>query len=278
MLKKLTALSAILLLAGCQNLGSFGAPKMAYKLSDEDAKKWIIEENKREQCVFPKEYAAKNLNNLSPEERQLHFNGVILGSLTHVIGAANARLAVNDPASYQYLQSQRQKFNHSEKASFDPQWCEAQKRDYSQALKQVRENMAKQKAQALAQQKEAERQRKAEAEFYASKEGQAYMAQQQMMAQQQAMQNQMQLQQQQQMQAQRAAYEQAQFQQFTNAINNGINSMSQTYQQRAAATNALTQSMMANPMPTPVYRNSPQSSSSSTCYPLPGGIVRCNHQ
>ena len=42
MLKKLTALSAILLLAGCQNLGSFGAPKMAYKLSDEDAKNGLL--------------------------------------------------------------------------------------------------------------------------------------------------------------------------------------------------------------------------------------------
>lgn len=87
---------------------------MAYKLSDEDAKKWIIEGNKREQCVFPKEYASKNFNNLSLEERQLYFNGVILNSLILVIGEANARLAVNDPASYQYLQSQYQKFNHSE--------------------------------------------------------------------------------------------------------------------------------------------------------------------
>lgn len=278
MLKKLTALSTILFLAGCQNLGSFGAPKMAYKLSDEDAKKWIIEGNKIEQCVFPKEYASKNFNNLSLEERQLYFNGVMLMSLASVIGGQNVNLIRSDVASSQYAESQYNKFNHSEKAIFDPQWCEVQKQSYRQALKQVRENMAKQKAQALTQQKEAERQRKAEAEFYSSKEGQAYMAQQQIMAQQQAMQNQIQLQQQQQMQEQRAAYEQAQFQQFSNAITNGINSMSQMYQQRAAATNALTQSMMATPMPTPVYRNSPQSSSSSTCYPLPGGIVRCNHQ
>lgn len=60
MLKKLTALSLLVFLTSCQNLNS---PKIAYKLSDEDAKKWIIEVNKVEQCVFAKEYQAKNSNN-----------------------------------------------------------------------------------------------------------------------------------------------------------------------------------------------------------------------
>lgn len=275
MLKKLTAISAVLLLAGCQN---FNSPKIAYKLSDEDAKKWIIEVNKMEQCVFAKEYQAKNFNNLSNEERFLYDNGVIKSTLARIIGGQNMQIIASDPASQQYTIAQYQKFNHSEKATFDPQWCEAQKRDYNQALKQLRAEIKKRNAEQIAKEKELERQRKAEADFYASKEGQAYLAQQQLMVQQQNLQNQMALQQ----QAQRIAYERqiaaerearqrAEFQDLSNTIINGLNNMNNSVSQTTQMINSMTQSM-------PRYQYQPQQSSSSTCYRLTNGIVRCNHQ
>lgn len=275
MLKKLTTLSLLMLLAGCQNLSG---PKIAYKLSDEDAKKWIIEGNKVEQCVFAKEYQAKNFNNLSNEEKFLYQNGVLNSTLANIIGIQNFQMIQNDPASQQYTMVQYQKFNHSEKATFDPQWCEAQKRDYNQALKQLKAEIKKRNSEQIAKEKELERQRKAEADFYASKEGQAYLAQQQLMVQQQNLQNQMALQQQaqriayeRQLAAERAARQRAEFQDLSNTIINGLNDMNNSVSQTTQMINSMTQSM-------PRYQYQPQQSSSTTCYSLTNGIVRCNHQ
>lgn len=274
MLKKLTAISALLLLTGCQNLTSY---QIAYKLSDEDAKKWVVEGNKIEQCLFAKEYQTRNFNNLSDEERQLLWKGVV-NELSLIIGGQNAQLIDNDLASARYARSQFQKFNHSEQAMFESQWCDALKRDYSQALKQLRAEIKKRKAEETAREKNLERQRKAEADFYASKEGQAYLAQQQLMLQQQNLQNQVELQQ----QAQRMAYERQlaaeraerqseEFQDFVTSMQNSINGVTNSMAQTTQMINSMTQSM-------PRYQYQPQQSSSTTCYRITSGIVRCNHQ
>ena len=288
MLKKLTAISALLLLTGCQNLTSH---QIAYKLSDEDAKKWVVEGNKIEQCLFAKEYQTRNFNNLSDEERQLLWKGVV-NELSLIIGGQNAQLIDNDLASARYARSQFQKFNHSEQAMFESQWCDALKRDYSQALKQLRAEIKKRKAEETAREKNLERQRKAEADFYASKEGQAYLAQQQLMLQQQNLQNQVELQQQAQRmayerqlaaeRAQRMAYERQlaaeraerqgeEFQDFVTSMQNSINGVTNSMAQTTQMINAMTQSM-------PRYQYQPQQSSSTTCYRITSGIVRCNHQ
>lgn len=199
MIKKLSVLSAILLLAGCHTLGNTGTPKVFYKLSDEDAKKWIVEVNKKEQCLFPKEYKSNSFHNLSNEERQFYFDRVTIGTLTPIIGEQNIREILGSPNAQQNLKEQFQKFNHSQTIAFDPKECEIER----QELKQLRQKIAKRKVEDLAKQKElerqqkiqetekiakqkeAERRKKAEEDFYATKEGQAYLAQQRLMKQQQ---------------------------------------------------------------------------------------------
>lgn len=274
MLKKLTALSLLVFLTSCQNLNS---PKIAYKLSDEDTKKWIIEVNKVEQCVFAKEYQAKNSNNFSNEEKYL-YKKAGLNTLANIIGMENIQIINNDPISQKYAMDQYHKFNHNEKATFDQQWCEDQKRDYNQALKQLKVDIKKFNAEQAAKEKEAERQRKAEADFYSSKEGQAYLAQQQLMVQQQNLQNQIALQQQaqrvayeRQLAEERAAHQNAEFQNFSNTLINAVNNMNNSMAQTTQMINSITQSM-------PRYQYQPQQPSSTTCYRLTSGIVRCNHQ
>ena len=274
MLKKLTAISALLLLTGCQNLTSH---QIAYKLSDEDAKKWVVEGNKIEQCLFAKEYQTRNFNNLSDEERQLLWKGVV-NELSLIIGGQNAQLIDNDLASARYARSQFQKFNHSEQAMFESQWCDALKRDYSQALKQLRAEIKKRKAEETAREKNLERQRKAEAVNYIRTVKGAYLAQQQPMLQQQNLQTQVELQQ----QAQRMAYERQlaaeraerqseEFQDFVISMQNSINGVTNSMAQTTQMINSMTQSM-------PRYQYQPQQSSSTTCYRITSGIVRCNHQ
>lgn len=197
MIKKLTAISTLFLLVGCQSLGS---SKILYKLSDEDTKKWVTEINKMEQCLFAKEYTTQNFNNLSNEERLL-LNNAKYNLLAQIIKPGYVHFIKTDLSSQQYAISQFQKFNHSDKANFDAKWCETQKQSYKQALKQVRNEIKKQKVEEIARQKEAqkkqaeaERKRKELEAYYRTPAGQMELARQQMarqhqemMAQQQAM-------------------------------------------------------------------------------------------
>lgn len=265
MFKKSLLVASVVALVGCgsSNYSSYSAqPK--YKISDEDTKKWIVEGNKREQCVFAKQYKNKSFKDLSPIEQQLHFNGVINASLVEVVGINNAQIIFSDPASQEYAKSQYSKFNHSEPVKFDQQWCSQQKKAYAQALKQLKREYEKEKKEALARQKQEEKERKARADYYASPQGQADLARQQY---------------QQALLAQQRAYEQAlaeqrqqqDFQNFTNILNQSINGITNSMNQSANLINS-----MANSMPR--YQYQPQQSSSTTCYRLADGIVRCNHQ
>lgn len=132
MIKKLTALSATLFLAGCQ--GMLGP---AYKLSDEDAQKWINFGNEIEQCLFPKEWKAQNFDSLSNEERQLYFRA-INNALMYIIGNQNWQKLMNDPMSRQYAYRQWDKFNHNRPTSFDAKACQAAKKQFNKELKQLR--------------------------------------------------------------------------------------------------------------------------------------------
>lgn len=164
MIKKLTPLSAILLLSGC-----LGTPEPAYKLSDEDAQKWIVVANQIEQCLFPKEWKAQNFNSLSNEEKHLYFNGLIPNSLMHIIGNQNWQVLMGDYNSRQYANAQWIKFNHSQAVNFDAKWCQTQKQSYNNDLKQFR-----------AQIKEEERKRQELEAYYRTPAGQMELMRQQM--------------------------------------------------------------------------------------------------
>lgn len=284
-----TLLSILLLgsLTACSSGLSGNQPK--YKISDQDTQKWIERGNQVEQCVFQKEYKNKTFNQLSVEERMLHNNGVFQSTLAEVIGLDNAQIVLNDPASTQYLKQQYDKFNHSNPTDFDKSWCDEMRASYQQALKKMHVEKKKQEKEQLARQQQEEKERRAQDEFYASREGQAHLAQQRILAEQQRMQQQALLQQQayqQQMLAQQRAYQQqlaaqqaaqstTAFDVFNQAVHT-MNSITQSMQQTANAYNQAAESMARV---NAGYNNSWNQSqnSSTTCYRLANGIVRCNH-
>ncbi|MFA9499312.1 DUF5358 family protein [Mannheimia sp. E30BD] len=202
-----------------------------YKISDEDIKKWIIEGNKIEQCIFNKEYRNNDFSKLTKIEQALHNKEVYLNTLISVIGENNVQIISSDPASQRYIEQQLQKFNHSESAKFDKKWCQDVKRNYQMELNKLK---AEQKAQAALMKKrqleEQKRQEQLEKEsaarqaYYATPQGQAALVQQQMLAQQQAMQQQMAAQQQQ-------MYEAQQWNQLNQQIQNMNQSIQQSNQQ-----------------------------------------------
>lgn len=228
MLKKSLILASLFTLSAC---GSIIPPTAKYKISDEDTQKWIIEENRIEQCFFPKEWKSGNFSKLSQVDQAAmsHVRQLIIFS---IVGQENYNTIANDPLSNQYLSQQFNKFNHSKPADFNKEWCDAQKVEFSKLKSRIKE----QQAQELARQKQAEKERLAREAYLASPEGQAYLAQQQLIAQQQAYEQQL-------MAARRAAAQQNDFMNISNIINNGFNSMTQSMQQNTNSINQMTQQM-----------------------------------
>ncbi|MDO4698520.1 MAG: DUF5358 family protein [Pasteurellaceae bacterium] len=266
MLKKSVLIASVIALIGCgSSQYSTYSSKPKYKISDEDTRRWIVEGNKFEQCLFPKEYSKGTFNRLSDEEKYLHDIFVYGKSLENTIGSIHSQTIFNDRPSFNYLFVQQfPKFNHSKKVAFDKQWCETVKKEYKQSLTQVKAEVKKAKERELARQKQEEKERKARADYYASPQGQADLARQQY---------------QQALLAQQRAYEHAlaeqrqqqDFQNFTNTLNQSISGITNSMNQRANLINS-----MANSMPR--YQYQPPQNSSTTCYRLANGIVRCNHQ
>ncbi|MFZ7241208.1 DUF5358 family protein [Avibacterium avium] len=262
MFKKLLLSSLVLVLTACS-----ASPK--YKISDEDARKWIAEWNQVLLCLYPKGYKTQNFNTLSPEEN--HINNLISEHMgKQIIGLNNYQLMQSDLASLAYLNKQFEKLKgYVNIPPVDPKRCNEFKKAYQIALKQVREQQKKQKAEELARRKQAAKEEAARKAFYATPEGQAYLARQQLIAQQQAMQAQMAMQQQQILQQQQELRQQ----QVMNAINSGLQSIANQMNQNTNMINSMT-NQMRNSMPTYQY----QAPSSTTCYQLMGGTVRCNHR
>ncbi|WP_150540099.1 DUF5358 family protein [Actinobacillus vicugnae] len=140
-MKKLTfrtlTLFAVLLLTAC---GSFTGsnthnPKKAkYQISNEDVKKWVLEKNKAEQCLYPKERKAKGAK-LSEGNRMLYQMAVYQTTLGQVIGKDNYLTISQDPASQRYLAKKLQQYEHSQKAQFSQAWCNTLKATYLQPTK-----------------------------------------------------------------------------------------------------------------------------------------------
>ncbi|MDK4575277.1 DUF5358 family protein [Kingella kingae] len=150
------------------------APK--YKISDADVRKWIIEGNKAEQCLFP------NINSVSPTPTTyiLHKRYVYELPLIKVIGLQNTNTIFSDIESGQYLERKFRRFNHAKPATFSSEWCENLKQQYARDIPAANQWIAQQEAlQKQAQQAQEEQARQA---FYATPQGQAYLAQQHIVA------------------------------------------------------------------------------------------------
>ncbi|MGX2975831.1 DUF5358 family protein [Ursidibacter arcticus] len=249
MFKKSLVMLSFLALVGCgssnyQTYYQQAEPK--YKISDEDTKKWIVEGNKRKQCVFAKQYKNKNFNNLSEIEKQLHFSVVQASSLIEVIGRNNVQIIDNDSASKNYLIAQYNKFNHSDPVLFDQKWCAQQKREYAQVLKQAKREQEKRKKEEIARKQKEEQERKAREAYLRTPAGQAELARQQQLAYQQQMLAQQRAYQQQMLEMQRQAAQQAQFQEFSNQVNSSLQGITRTMQHNTQLINEATRSMKSS--------------------------------
>lgn len=223
--KSLMALS-VFLLVGCGSHNVYRQQTPKYKISDEETKKWIIEGNKFEQCLFPKEFEKQTLANLSQEELYL-YNLFIWGkSLQNVMGDSIAQTIFSDDASKNYaFNTQAPRFNHSQKAEFSKQWCANEKKQYNSALKQLKIEIKKAKQAEIARQKQAEKERKAREAYLKTPAGQMELARLQQERQHQEM---MALQRQQ-IAQQQAMQEQMLLQQSFNRLNQTIRSIGQLY-------------------------------------------------
>ncbi|AIZ79784.1 DUF5358 domain-containing protein [Actinobacillus equuli subsp. equuli] len=140
-MKKLTfrtlTLFIVLLLTACGSYtdsNSSNSRKAKYQISNEDVKKWVIEKNKFEQCLYPKERKSKGAK-LSEGNRMLYQMAVYQTTLSQVIGEDNYLILTQDPASQRYLAKKLQQHGHSQKAQFSQVWCNTLKATYLQPTK-----------------------------------------------------------------------------------------------------------------------------------------------
>lgn len=140
-MKKLTfrtlTLCIVLLLTACGSYmksNSVNPKKAKYQISNTDVQKWVVEKNKFEQCLYPKEQKAKGTK-LSEGNRMLYQMAVYQTTLSQVIGTDNYLTIIQDPASQRYLAKKLQQYGHSQKAQFSPAWCNTLKATYLQPNK-----------------------------------------------------------------------------------------------------------------------------------------------
>lgn len=140
-MKKLTfralTLFIVLLLTACGSYidsNSSNPRKAKYQISNEDVKKWVIEKNKFEQCLYPKERKSKGAK-LSEGNRMLYQMAVYQMTLSQVIGEDNYLTLTQDPVSQRYLAKKLQQYGHSQKAQFSQVWCNTLKAAYLQPTK-----------------------------------------------------------------------------------------------------------------------------------------------
>ena len=100
------------------------------KISDELAKKWVIEKNKAQQCLFPKES-----NRIAATQPFLYQMAIYNHPLLQVIGEQNYQILSQSPSSQQYAAAKLRKFNHTKKAKFGKSWCNELRKEYGTLVK-----------------------------------------------------------------------------------------------------------------------------------------------
>ncbi|WP_118878931.1 DUF5358 family protein [Haemophilus haemolyticus] len=262
MFKKTLSVFSIFVLTACGSSYQFIPQQPKYKISDEDMKEVVSVINKLEHCIHPElkgltlEDADRKVYRKYSQEERILWNNAQLNTIVKVIGERDSRIIANDPASQAYFSEQHKKFNNNI-ANVDVNECKAFKRDYNNAISELRKQIQEQKKQAIAKQKAAEQQRKAQ-QIQAEKErkareaylktpqGQAELARQQQAEYQRQMLAQQREYQQQMLEMQRQAAQQAAFQEFSNSISSGFRNMNQQIQQGTQFMNQMNQNMRSS--------------------------------
>lgn len=117
--------------------------RIKYKISDEQARKWVNEKNRTQQCLFP-----KGSTHIAGKQPFLYQMAVFNRPLLDVIGEQNYQILSANPASQQYAAAKLRKFNHTKKVKIDKAWCQALRKEYSTLVKLAQAQPAAQPAKA----------------------------------------------------------------------------------------------------------------------------------
>lgn len=268
-------IGVITFLTSC-SLGNVGINSMSsepiFKISEEQMKDFILEGNNIEQCIYPKlkglsfgEATNKVYNQLTPVEVYV-ISKLKANKLREIVGEKNYYLGSNEQLSQNYFLQMFNRLNN-QIANINQKECNQLKKEYQSELKQAKkeyekfqeqERIARKQAQQNQQKLEAEQ--RARAAYYNSPAGQAEIQRQQIIAQQQQI-----------LANQRAEQQAAEWQRLNQTISNGLQSVTNTMNQNTNMINSMINSM-------PRYQYNPPQNSSTTCYRLATGIVRCNHR
>lgn len=101
-----------------------------YKISDDQAKKWVSEKNKVQQCLFP-----KGNSHIATKQPFLYQMAIYNRPLLQVIGEKDYQTLSVSPASQQYAAAKLRKFNHNKKVKLDKAWCASLRKEYSTLVK-----------------------------------------------------------------------------------------------------------------------------------------------
>ncbi|OOF86221.1 DUF5358 family protein [Rodentibacter ratti] len=268
------AIGVVTFLTACSlgNVGNSVSSEPKFKISEEQMKAFILEGNNIEQCIYPKlkglsftEATHKVYNKMTPIE--LYVIGKLRAKkLKEIIGEKNYSLGSNDQLSENYFLQMFNRLNN-QIANINSKECNQLKKEYQSELGQTKkeyenfqeqERIARKQAQQNQQRLEAEQ--RARAAYYNSPAGQAEIQRQQIIAHQQQI-----------LANQRAAQQAAEWQRLNQTISNGFQSVTNTMNQNTNMINSMTNSMSR-------YQYNPPQNSSTTCYRLATGIVRCNHR
>ncbi|WP_373766794.1 DUF5358 family protein [Glaesserella sp.] len=151
---KAILLGSSFVITACGSLfGTNNSSTPQYKMSDDEIKKWVIERNKIEQCLYPRDIRATR-SSLSEEQDFLYHMTVYSRTLYQVIGPIRYNTLMNDLASQQYLATRLGQFDHTKQMYFDKKWCDDLKKVYSQAIKQTKATIKKEQSIAKAKQEQ----------------------------------------------------------------------------------------------------------------------------
>lgn len=129
---KWLAVSSIFVITACStnHTANKSKPVTKYKITDQDAKAWIIERNKAQQCLFPKGSAQ-----IAEAQPFLYQMATHDRPLVQVLGEKNYLALSQTPAAQQYLAAKLRQFNHTRKAQFTAAWCNNLRREYATLVK-----------------------------------------------------------------------------------------------------------------------------------------------
>lgn len=135
MLKKLSFIATALTLTAC---ASNVSNEPQYKISDVDAKKYLLESRKAEQCLFPQQQW--QTGNLPSIDKDIAHHFIVNRPMIQTIGTQATATISQDEPSQDYLVEQLLPFwqDKNNKVDFDQNWCKNLTAEYQAMVNEIR--------------------------------------------------------------------------------------------------------------------------------------------